>query len=121
MTVAPARRSSGALTDVLQRLVGPTRILPGKGLQLRLHLAASRPLPRLVYADSLMDIYQLPNPKPYFGAFGAACLIHARSRVRVVVDCTNAATLVRRELFFSGWTATVDNRPATIERYRGLV
>ena len=71
----------------------------------------------LVYADQLMNIYQLRTPRPYFDIIGGQCRLQESSRVRAVTDCATSATLVRRELFFPGWRAFVSGQHATVEEY----
>ena len=65
-----------------------------------------------VYSDSVMDIYELPNPHPYFDAAG--CTIAPNSRTTAVTHCPAPALLTRLELFMPGWTAKVNGRPAQI-------
>lgn len=59
-----------------------------------------------VYSDSVMDIYELPNPHPYIDATG--CTISTRSRNEIATDCTAPSTLTRLELFMPGWRARVN-------------
>jgi uncharacterized membrane protein YfhO len=40
--------------------------------------------------------------------------VDAQGRDEAVVDCPSKATLVRRELYDVGWTASVNGRPAAI-------
>lgn len=61
-----------------------------------------------VYTDTIMSIYELPNPAPYFSAPG--CTLGPQSRDVVVANCPAPAPLRRRELFLRGWTATVDGQ-----------
>ncbi len=73
------------------------------------------------YADPLLAIYRLPEPAPYFEVVAGDCDAPTQgSRTRAVVDCRTPGILVRRELFFPGWSATVDGAPARIEPYRDL-
>ncbi len=69
---------------------------------------------RGVYADRLMTIYELANAAPYFEAIGGPCQISATTRETVTTDCATAARLIRRELFFEGWHASIDGQPAPI-------
>jgi hypothetical protein len=75
-------------------------------------------LPRQVYADGLMDIYQLPEPKPYFEAPG--CVLQPQSRTRLLANCAAPAQLIRRELFCSGWQARINGTRTPITEQNGL-
>ena len=106
-------------TDAPQSLLTPAGPLPGSGLQLQPQGTTSAGnLPRQVYADSLMDIYQLPAPKPYFDATG--CTLQPHSRTRVLANCATPTLLVRRELFFPGWQARIKSQPTPIQAQSGL-
>jgi hypothetical protein len=74
----------------------------------------SGPAPPLVFSNPVMDIYQLPNPAPYFAATGAACTLVIKSRQSLTADCPAAASLLRREMFYPGWHATINGAPAAI-------
>lgn len=78
------------------------------------------PKPRIAYSDTIMTIYQLPDPKPYFEAIAGRCVIDARTRTHATLGCDAPATIVRRELFHSGWTAVVDGREVPIAEHRNL-
>jgi len=65
-----------------------------------------------VYSDSVMNIYELPNPQPYFDAPG--CTISPRSRNEIVTDCAAASALTRLELFMPGWRAQVNGRKVPV-------
>ena len=43
-----------------------------------------------------------------------------RDRASASIECEGAATLLRRELFFPGWSATVNGRQAAIAEHRGV-
>jgi hypothetical protein len=75
---------------------------------------------RRVYADATIEIFRLPNPKPYFETLEPGCAVLEQDRTRIVLRCDAQATLVRRELFFPGWTATVNGSDAAIADHRGL-
>lgn len=68
-----------------------------------------------VYADSRMRIFELPNPRPYFGDAAGRCRVQAIDRTSARVQCDEASSVVRRELFFPGWTATVNGKDGTIK------
>jgi hypothetical protein len=72
------------------------------------------------YSDTVMSIYELPDPRPYFEVIAGACSVRARDRTHATVSCDAPARLVRRELFFPGWSATVNGAPAPLAEHEGL-
>eukprot|EP01037_Dinobryon_pediforme_P012372 gene12372-12459_t len=68
-------------------------------------LQQATPHPDRVYADALLEIYRLPDAAPYFES---PCAIVIQDRRRLQADCETPSRLVRRELFFPGWRATVN-------------
>jgi hypothetical protein len=70
--------------------------------------------PRLIYVGQDMDIYELPDAKPYFETTGDACAVHPLSRESVNVNCTKPSHLFRREAFYPGWNASVDGAATPI-------
>jgi hypothetical protein len=94
---------------------------PVLGLALDLHVEApATSQPKRVYRDDVMDIYALPEPKPYFDAVSGQCEVHPVSRTSTALDCTGPATLLRRELFFPGWTASVNGQVVEPAVYQDL-
>jgi hypothetical protein len=75
---------------------------------------------KLVYLDDQLAIFELPDPKPYFEASAPGCTVTARGRLDATVNCPEPASLVRRELFFPGWAATVNGRAAPLTEHDGL-
>ena len=100
-----------------QHLIASSGAAPGFGLQIHLRRAQNLPAPRAVYADDLMEIYQLPDPRPYFDTGKVNCDLQPLSRASLIADCPRAATLVRRELFFPGWRARIGtvNLPIVVQ------
>jgi hypothetical protein len=74
----------------------------------------------LVYRDPLVTIYQLPAPQPIFRTTGGTCSLHAQGTGAVTASCSGPATLVRAELAFPGWSATVNGRPVEVGSAGGL-
>lgn len=72
--------------------------------------------PAKVFGDPLTAIYELPHPAPYMEAFGGACVVRDEGRQRARGHCDAPGAMVRRELFFPGWTATVNGVPAKVEK-----
>jgi hypothetical protein len=74
----------------------------------------------LVHRDSVADVYELDDPKPYFDVGRSSCRVTSRGRNEVVVDCDARARLVRREVYFPDWEVTIDGRSSEIEPARAL-
>ena len=70
--------------------------------------------PRLVHRSAIAAIWELPEPQPYFDAAG--CKLAVRDREHLHAACPAAATLLRRELFYPGWQASVDGVPVSLAR-----
>ena len=75
---------------------------------------------RKVYADAVMDIFELPNPSPYFEILSGQCAVVAHDRNAATANCTTPTTLLRRELFYPGWRVRIDGRPTAITKYGDL-
>ncbi len=91
--IAPALRDAGVRYILTYPGIMPSIALP------------------LVFSDSVMSIWQLPDPAPYWTAPG--CHI-AGSRTDIVTDCPQPATLIRRELAWPGWTARINGQPTPL-------
>jgi hypothetical protein len=63
-------------------------------------------------------IYRLAGTTPYFTATGCAVESGARDSARL--SCPHPARLVRRETYLRGWSARIDGRPASVQRFDGL-
>jgi hypothetical protein len=74
-----------------------------------------------VFHDPLVAIYQLPHPAPYFEAVGGACTLQAIGREEVRGHCEAPASLVRRELVFPGWRATLNSRKVPVHASAGIL
>ena len=106
-----------------QSLSGQRAPMAKAGLRLELFGPKSQFAAKLrtVYNDALMQVLELPAPKPYFEILGDGCRVaDSGSRTQVRVDCAGPGRLVRRELFFPGWRATVDGQAAVIGEFDGL-
>ena len=84
------------------------------GIRLTYELGELRP--RLVYHGDIADVLELPRPAKYFETFGAPCEVSAQTRRAVSVSCKASAVLLRRELFYPGWHASVNGRESQITR-----
>ncbi len=67
---------------------------------------------RRVMRSSTSDIYELPNPRPYFSADG--CTAQFVGRTQVTASCDAPAVLHRLELSMPGWTASIDGRAVPV-------
>lgn len=74
----------------------------------------------LVYQDSTMDIYELPGYAHFYSFSGSGYKLEAESWNHVTISADKKGLLVRRELYFPGWTATVNGRPVPILPFKGL-
>jgi hypothetical protein len=71
-----------------------------------------------VFRGEAANVWALPDPAPYFDSAPAgACALSFRTRSSVTASCLRSATLIRRELFMSGWRVLVNGRPATVAPY----
>ncbi len=89
------------------------RLLPG--LALKVKFAINSALPKEVYRSSSTSLFELPSPEGYFTA--DKCRLKSSSRDALVANCRQASTLVRRELYYPGWVATVNGTDATIRSH----
>jgi hypothetical protein len=104
-----------------QFLKGPAGKITGRGLKIYLRISEFITTGvKKVYSDALMNIYELPNPKPYFKTEKGICKLSASSRTILSVKCYNKGELIRRELFFPGWSAFVNGKPVKIYLYKNL-
>ncbi len=72
---------------------------------------------RMVYADTVARIWELPHSAPYFSVLGGGHFaLSDIERECVRVKCESPAVLIRRELLLPGWSATVDGRPVPLVR-----
>jgi hypothetical protein len=78
------------------------------------------PAPPRVYADGAMSIYALADPRPYFESPSGLCTLEAPDRTHLTAKCAGPETIVRRELFFPGWRATVNSADVRIGEHEGL-
>ena len=87
---------------------------------LELTLAMWSRLGAEVYVDRL-ELRPFPASRPAASTPAAARWLESRdpSRVVVRVEAPEDGYLVRKENYHRGWSASVDGRPATIERYAG--
>jgi hypothetical protein len=67
---------------------------------------------RHVLSSDTSDVFELPDPRPYFAAAG--CTTHFVGRTQVTVSCDAPAVLHRLELSMPGWSATINGRSVPV-------
>ncbi len=82
------------------------------GLALKAHLNVVSALPIEVYRGSKVSLFRLSSAEPYFAARN--CQLKPSSRDELVAHCQQGSTLIRRELYYPGWTASVNGVDAKI-------
>lgn len=60
-----------------------------------------------VFSDPLIDIFELPQPEPYYQG-PANCLLVPKDRDNFTAECQKPATVTRQELYMPGWSASVN-------------
>ncbi|MGH3493138.1 MAG: hypothetical protein ACRDQ1_07860, partial [Sciscionella sp.] len=80
-------------------------------------VVAGKQLP-IVFSDQLVDIVELPHPAPLQSATGGGCTMVASSRDAAVVQCRTAGTLIRREQYLPGWSATDSGHDVAVSPYQ---
>ena len=82
--------------------------LPGLKVPISLKTMPIRghPIPPLVFKSPSMYIYRLGHYAPYASAPG--CKLQIITRDKMVSDCPTDSSLIRRELFYPRWHATIN-------------
>ncbi len=78
----------------------------------KLHLFAGRPVATLAYHDARFEIWQLTHYRPLVRVPG--CRVAATTLDTYVVHCQHRSTLRRNELYFAGWSATVNGATVAV-------
>ncbi len=87
-----------------QQLQGPGGALPGRRLHVTFKDSMLMRGFHRAYGDSLMDIWELPEPAPYYEVMqGGPCNLATEQREDVTAVCSAPAKLRRRELYMPGW------------------
>jgi hypothetical protein len=76
--------------------------------------------PQRVFESSDMDIYELARTSPYFETVEGDCDLRVENRAVVRVNCSSTSQLVRRELYYPGWKASVGGKGLHIKRYNDI-
>jgi hypothetical protein len=74
----------------------------------------------LVFRSPSTWIYRLAGTAPLFSAAGAGCSVRTESTETARVSCPAASTLVRRETYARGWSASIDGHDAPVRSAGGL-
>ncbi len=67
-----------------------------------------------VFADARTRIYEMPGAADYMEVHGGPCTMTIVTREQAVTDCVRPAALLRRELFLTGWYASINGRETAI-------
>jgi len=107
--------TEGSLEAIKDRSVGD------KAALIRLTYQGASPLQdKLVYRDSVMEIYELAHYANFYSAPENGVVIQHESFNSVDLRSKRNAILIRRELYFPGWKAYVNGRETVIHQYMGL-
>ena len=80
---------------------------------------AGKPLPT-VFSDPIARIVVLPDPQPLESTVGGGCTLASASFDVTVADCSGAGSLIRREQYLAGWSATNQGHAIPLARYRSV-
>jgi hypothetical protein len=95
--------------------------LPGKSVRAVLSYGAETSAARKIYRDSVTEIFELPNPAPYFELIrGGPCRLDASDHDSLHAACSAPASVIRRELYLPGWHLTVGDRRKDVKPYGQL-
>ena len=71
-----------------------------------------------VFTDAIVSIYAMPNPTPFYSTLSKSCTVTSPSVSTAIVHCPSAGTtLVRSELWMTGWSASVNGKSVAISPY----
>ncbi|MGH9582543.1 MAG: hypothetical protein ACRD4O_06375, partial [Bryobacteraceae bacterium] len=100
-------------------LLGPDgKPMPGMAAQVAFTFDTSPAGVSKIYHDSVMDIFELPHPAPYYSvARGGPCHLSPSGRESLQALCDAPALLVRRELYMPGWHASLNGKRLDAEPY----
>ncbi|MBV8672491.1 MAG: hypothetical protein JOZ33_03570 [Acidobacteriaceae bacterium] len=102
----------------MQDLRGPNGPIGGESLQLTFQDREPIQGLKKVYSDSLMDLWEVPDPAAYFEVVkGGPCKLSSLQRERLIADCSTPAVLLRRELFMPGWAASVSGYRVAVRQH----
>jgi len=68
-----------------------------------------------VFHDDIVTIYELPHSRPFYSTVSSTCSVSSTSNDSATVSCPSAgSTLIRTELYMSGWRAYVNGKEVPI-------
>lgn len=70
----------------------------------------------LVFRDGLVSIYRIANAAPYASSPDPGCRVDIVSRQEMRTSCAAPGRLLRREMFFPGWSAAVNGAARQVRR-----
>jgi hypothetical protein len=106
---------------VSERIEGPNGSLEGRAIPIAFGYGSALSGSRKVYGDPILDIWEIPNPAPYFQvAQGGPCTLLFTERESVTADCAAPATLLRRELYMPGWRASVNGMESSAVQQQAI-
>jgi hypothetical protein len=73
-----------------------------------------------VYRDDLVQIVELPHPKPLFGSAKGDCSVETTNTSEALVHCATPSTIVYREQSMPGWHASVNGTPVAPKAFGSL-
>ena len=68
-----------------------------------------------VFSDNTVNIYQMPNPRPFFST-NTNCSVTQLGNDTATFTCASPSKVIRTELYMKGWSATVNGQPVTITK-----
>ncbi len=105
------------IAEQAQRIDGPNGPILNHTLQFAFEYGLALPGAHKAYADSVMDIWELPNSASYFQVIhGGPCTLSTMLRENVTAECATPATLLRRELYMPGWRVSVNRMAAAVQQ-----
>ena len=76
---------------------------------------------KLVFSDTIANIYQMPHPRAFLSTKSSTCTVTTTNVDTTSVHCPNgSSTLVRTELMMAGWKAYVNGKSVTITTVDGV-
>jgi hypothetical protein len=75
---------------------------------------------RRVFEGASAWIYRLTAARPFFDPLGGRCVVSSSTWSAARLRCAAATTLIRRETYMPGWTASVDGHAARVRQADGL-
>jgi hypothetical protein len=109
------------VAEQAEQIEGPNGPILNHTLQFAFEYGSALSGAKKAYADSVMDIWELPNPASYFQVIqGGPCTLLTTLRESVTAECVGPATLLRRELYMPGWRVTVNGTAAAAVQQNGI-